>query len=159
MDGNSFSQSTKSMLLSNSLLFKMNTLFPEFWYGWMKPWEHFVPVDFLNYEREEDFLDDLNEKIDWADAHPEEARKIANQSTHFAMHQLREIDVLCYVFRLMLEYHDRMVSSPKILPTPTPQESDNNETKEEEPLSNGQEDEIGIEVKDAFGRGGKPFAS
>lgn len=50
MDGHSYSQRLKSLFISNSLTFKMNTLFPEFWSFWFEPWKHYIPVDLLNYK-------------------------------------------------------------------------------------------------------------
>ena len=39
----------------------------------MKPWKHYIPVA--------PDLRDLKEKFDWAEAHPNQARKIARQAT------------------------------------------------------------------------------
>ncbi|KAJ6553694.1 hypothetical protein DFH09DRAFT_1495217, partial [Mycena vulgaris] len=78
VDGTTFSRWFLGLLSSGSLVFKLpsffflygeqSTLFEEYFNDWLRPYEHYVPVlaD----------LSDLVEKIEWANAHPEEARLI-----------------------------------------------------------------------------------
>ena len=65
------------MLYFPGLLFHHETLTKDFFHDEMKPYEHYVPVKMD--------LSDLREKFDWAEAHPEEAQRIAKAATELAI--------------------------------------------------------------------------
>jgi len=115
MDGNTYTQSFKQFMLANSLLFKMNPLFPEYWSYWVKPWTHYIPVDLLSNSKD-DFLSDLEEKLEWAKTHEEESKKIAEASTELMKTKMKfPNDIYCYIYRLALEYSQLMTYSPPLL--------------------------------------------
>lgn len=62
-------------LYSNSVVFKVNSHFEQWYYKELKEWVHYIPV-------KED-LSDLEEKYQWAMEHPEECKQINNNSTEF----------------------------------------------------------------------------
>ena len=57
------------------LLFHHETPAKDWFYDDLTAWEHYVPVDLT--------LDDLHDKFLWAEAHPDEARRIARAGQDF----------------------------------------------------------------------------
>ena len=55
------------------LLFHHMTPTKDYIHDWMEPWVHYVPV--------RSDLRDLHRKFEWAEEHPEEAKKIADEGT------------------------------------------------------------------------------
>jgi Glycosyl transferase family 90 len=49
-------------------------------------------------------LSDLVEKVAWAHSHPQEAERIAAESMKLAERAFRREDIMCYTYRLILEY-------------------------------------------------------
>ena len=82
------------MVASNSLIFKAS-LAREPFENWLKPYEHFIPVEMD--------LSDLGDKVEWAIQNDEEARKIAENGSKFVRNHLKKSDFDCYVSRLLLE--------------------------------------------------------
>jgi len=64
---------TIEKLAMPGLLFHHLTPTKDYIYDWMEPWVHYVPVSL-------DLLD-LKGKFDWAESHPVEAKKIADEGT------------------------------------------------------------------------------
>lgn len=64
---------TQQKLAMPGLLFHHMTPTKDYFHDLLKPWVHFVPVSAD--------LRDLKRKFDWAEAHPEEAKKIADEGT------------------------------------------------------------------------------
>ncbi|KAJ6498225.1 glycosyl transferase family 90-domain-containing protein [Mycena vulgaris] len=95
VDGTTFSGRFLGLLRSGSLVFK-STLFEEYFNDWLRPYEHYVPVlaD----------LSDLVEKIEWANAHPEEARLIQQRGLEMARRVLTDDQNDCYFFAVLLEW-------------------------------------------------------
>ncbi len=83
-------------LLSNSVVLKQMTPNIQWYYGGLKPYVHFVPVN-------ED-LSDLLEKIQWAGTHDREAKQIAENATAFIKEELSLEDVFVYMTCLLREY-------------------------------------------------------
>ncbi|KAI9029336.1 lipopolysaccharide-modifying protein [Hyaloraphidium curvatum] len=95
MDGNSYSQRFELFLFGDSLGIRAGV--HEAWYeGWIRPWEHYVPlrVDFS----------DLEEKLRWLAEHDDVARRIARNGQRTAWRRMRTADKQCYLSRLFLEY-------------------------------------------------------
>ncbi|KAL7540061.1 hypothetical protein ACHAXR_009832 [Thalassiosira sp. AJA248-18] len=69
---------TTTKLAMPGLLFHHVTPTKDFIHDRLKPYEHFVPVS--------PDLSDLKDKFDWAESHPEEAKRIADQATKFMRH-------------------------------------------------------------------------
>jgi len=97
VDGNSCSfERYFWALLSNCLVLKQMTPNIQWYYGALKPYEHFIPV-------KED-LSDLLEKIEWAQTHDQEAKQIAENATRFVKNELAVEDILVYMTHLLREY-------------------------------------------------------
>ncbi|KAJ7106350.1 glycosyl transferase family 90-domain-containing protein [Mycena epipterygia] len=95
VDGTTFSGRFLGLLRSGSLVFK-STLFEEYFNDWLRPYEHFIPV-----------LPDLSnliQQIEWANAHPEEARLIQQRGLEVARRVVTDDQNDCYLFSVMLEW-------------------------------------------------------
>mmetsp|Transcript_11182 Transcript_11182/g.17063 ORF Transcript_11182/g.17063 Transcript_11182/m.17063 type:complete len:595 (-) Transcript_11182:754-2538(-) len=66
---------TTDKLAMPGLLFHHITPTKDYIHDHLLPWEHYVPI--------QADLSDLREKIEWAETHPDEARKIAGSATEF----------------------------------------------------------------------------
>jgi hypothetical protein len=84
------------VLLSNSLVLKQITPNVQWYYGGLKPYVHYLPL-------QED-LTDLAEKIHWAKEHDEEARLMAERSTEFVKENLSAESIFQYMALLLTEY-------------------------------------------------------
>lgn len=83
------------LLSSGSLVFKAG-LFSDWFDEWFEPGEHYLPID-LGYQN-------LEETLDWALHHDEEAEAIGRKGRQFALMRMRKEDMRCYMYRLLLEY-------------------------------------------------------
>ncbi len=75
---------------SNSLVFKPDSDWVQWYYAKLRPFEHFVPV--------KHDLDDLVAQIEWAKAHDSEAKAIARKARKFALEHLTIADHLAYLY-------------------------------------------------------------
>jgi hypothetical protein len=66
-----------------------------------KPWVHYVPID-ISYAN-------LNETVQWLHAHPDVARRIGTAGRELALTRARDIDMDCYNYRMLLEYHHHLL--------------------------------------------------
>lgn len=97
VDGNSCAYSRCYwILLSDCLSIKQVTDNIQWYYGAIKPYEHYLPV--------EENLGDLFEKIQWAREHDEQAHEIARRATQFALDNLQEEHIYLYLFTLLQKY-------------------------------------------------------
>jgi hypothetical protein len=94
VDGNTFSGRFFSFLYSGSLVFKA-TIFKEHFERWLKPYEHYIPIEM-------DFSD-LEDKVKWAMRHDAEAKRMAENAKAFALEHLHDDQADCYLFLLLLE--------------------------------------------------------
>jgi len=92
-----------------SLLFSRqeSTLF-EFWERDLEPYQHYIPV-------KADFSD-LVEKVEWAIAHDDHARAIAQNGTRFVRAHLHMTRVHCYWARLLSRYSALQDFKPQVPP-------------------------------------------
>ncbi len=90
------SPALQSRLLSGSLTLKPDSDEIQWFYGALKPYDHYVPV--------KSDLSDLIEKIEWAKAHDDESRAIAERARHFALENLMYSDVLNYFSFVLKRY-------------------------------------------------------
>ncbi|KAJ7212235.1 glycosyl transferase family 90-domain-containing protein [Mycena pura] len=95
VDGNTFSGRFLGLLRSGSLVFK-STVFEEYFNNWILPYEHYVPV--------KPDLSDLVQKIEWAIAHEEEARRIQETGKLFAERVMTDAQNDCYFAAVLLEW-------------------------------------------------------
>ncbi|KAF8186571.1 glycosyl transferase family 90-domain-containing protein, partial [Mycena galopus ATCC 62051] len=99
VDGITFSGRFLGLLRSGSLVFKaiiQSTLFEEYFNNWLRPFEHYVPVlpD----------LSDLVQKIEWANANPQEARSIQQRGLEVARRVLTDDQNDCYLYASLVEW-------------------------------------------------------
>ena len=98
IDGNTFSQRYLPFLrFTGSLILKM-FLFEDWLTEQTRPNEHYLPVDLD--------LHDLEDQVRWARENDDKARLIAMTGQIHASQRLRYDDMLCYFYRLLLEYHE-----------------------------------------------------
>jgi protein glucosyltransferase len=83
-------------LLSDSVCFKQESDQVQWFYGALKPYVHYVPV--------QNDLADLIDQIHWARAHDAECKQIAANSTAFARNGLMYDDVYCYLYHVLVAY-------------------------------------------------------
>lgn len=102
IDGNSFSGRYRTLLLSESVVFKA-TIFKEWHDSRLIPWLHFVPVS-------NDFGQDLWNVLRYFLDHEDHGASIAEASRAWGRKVLRREDMELYVLRLLLEWA-RMVEA------------------------------------------------
>ena len=73
-------------------MFKQESKYHEHFYGLLKPWIHYIPV--------QHDLSDLVERIRWAHDNDEKAQQIALAGQKFAMDNLLPKDIFCFHGRL-----------------------------------------------------------
>ncbi|KAJ7733335.1 glycosyl transferase family 90-domain-containing protein [Mycena metata] len=95
LDGNTSSGRFLKLLKSGSLVFK-STLFTEYFTPWLRPFEHYIPVlpD----------LSDLVERIEWARANDDEARRIQAAGKEFAERVITPEQDDCYWAAVLVEW-------------------------------------------------------
>lgn len=71
-------------------------LYSEWFDEFIRPGQHYLQVK-LDYS-------DLKSQMQWAMQHDKEARQIGENAQQFARTRLRNEDMSCYFFRLLLEY-------------------------------------------------------
>jgi len=76
------------LLAGDSLVFKQNSKYYEYFYNEVEPWKHYVPF--------KSDLSDLVEKIQWAKKNDAKAQIIARTGQKFAQENLMPQDVFCY---------------------------------------------------------------
>lgn len=76
------------LLAGDSLVFKQDSYYYEFFYKELKPWTHYVPV--------QSDLSDLVKRIVWAKENDDVAQSIARNGQKFARENLMPQDVFCY---------------------------------------------------------------
>jgi len=76
LDGNAAASRLASLLHTGSAVFIADSPFREYFYPLLKPWVHFVPVGRT--------LEDVVQRVEWANAHPAEVTAIAARGQAFA---------------------------------------------------------------------------
>lgn len=116
MDGGGSTWRVKNVLLSGAVLFRVvheRNGSSQFFFGDLKPMEHFIPVSFERLE------EDLPAKVRWARAHEQECRKIAERARLFAKEHLRTEDATWHLHAALAAYaHEAQTYTPQA-PGPT----------------------------------------
>eukprot|EP00808_Paulinella_micropora_P003986 g13958.t1 len=87
-------------LFMGRLIFKQETFSNE-WYGLLlKPWVHYIPVDY--------YFSNLQRQLDWAEKNPAEVEKIVENMVHFARSVLNHEGVTEYLYILLKTYKSLM---------------------------------------------------
>jgi len=90
------------LLAGDSLVFKQNSKYYEYFYNEVEQWKHYVPF--------ESDLSDLVEKIQWAKENDAKAQIIARTGQKFAQENLMPQDVFCYhavLFKVSIKFISR----------------------------------------------------
>ncbi|XP_024882317.1 KDEL motif-containing protein 1-like [Temnothorax curvispinosus] len=95
------------LLSGDSLVFKQESKYYEFFYKALTPGLHYVPV--------KSDLSNLVEKIMWAKEHDEDGLKIAKSARQFVRDNLLPRDILCFYTVLFHEWSKRLKSKVEIL--------------------------------------------
>ena len=77
IDGVANAWATLERFLCGSCVLKVQSRFEMWYYPSLRPWVHYVPL--------RGDLDDLEERLEWCRAHPEDARAIAEAGRRFAL--------------------------------------------------------------------------
>jgi len=96
LDGNAAASRLASLMHLGSVVFFADSPFSEWWYPLMKPWVHYVPVGRA--------LQDVVERVEWANGHPEEVTAIAAAGQAFARQHLHKHTIACYWWQLLSEF-------------------------------------------------------
>jgi hypothetical protein len=96
MDGNSFPSSFQWQLSSESLIFKQQSPYLEWYYAGLEPFTHYIPV--------KQDLSDLLLMKRWAQKEDETAKKIAKNAKDFANKHLTTEGIIQYVAILIKKY-------------------------------------------------------
>ncbi|KAJ6662304.1 hypothetical protein lerEdw1_012468, partial [Lerista edwardsae] len=101
------------LLLGDSLVIKQASQYYEHFYKELEPWRHYVPVKRT--------LEDLLEKIKWAQENDEDVRRIAKEGQKTARELLQPHRFYCYYFKvfqgliyIFQKYAERQASKPEI---------------------------------------------
>ncbi len=84
-DGQAASFRYKTLFLCGSLVLSVDLQWEEFWYEYLIPWVHYVPLAADG--------SDGDAVLDFLEAHPEEAKAIAENGRQFVLQRLRMQDV------------------------------------------------------------------
>lgn len=99
------------LLAGDSLVFKQNSKYYEYFYKELEPWKHYVPF--------RSDLSDLVERIRWAKDNDAEAQTIARTGQKFAQENLMPQDVFCYhavLFKVSISHFLTLYKSTALLP-------------------------------------------
>jgi len=94
LQGNGYSGRTKLLLHTKRTLFYQTRKFHEYWFWRMEPFVHYIPVA-------ED-LSDMGEKFEWAECHPEDCTRIAEDGYKFALENLKRSDAVDRLKRIFV---------------------------------------------------------
>lgn len=83
-------------LLSNSVALKQESDQIQWFYGALKPYEHYIPI--------KNDLSDLLSQIAWAKAHDEEVQQISKRAQEFARTHLMPGNQYVYLFKVLERY-------------------------------------------------------
>ncbi len=96
VDGNTTAWRFIDLLGSNSVVFKQQSPFYEFYYPLLKPNEHYIPIG--------PYCEDLPQKIEWAKANDLEVKKIAENASRLVRENLTIYDYYCYLWNTLTLY-------------------------------------------------------
>ncbi len=92
MDGTVAAYRFPYLLISDSLVFKQDSIYYEHFYSDLRQWVHYIPV-----KRD---LSDLIGKLTWTLDHDNEAQNIAQKGQYYARFNLLPQNIFCYHVQL-----------------------------------------------------------
>ena len=96
-------EGTLTKLLMPGVLFHHETATMDWFYDLMEPWVHFIPI--------KTDLSNLREQYDWAEANPDKAKKIAEESTKLAEYLLSSEYMNALYEELFVDYLGEVVKA------------------------------------------------
>jgi hypothetical protein len=103
LQGNGYSGRTKLLLHTKRVLFYQARRLHEYWFWDMEPFTHYIPVA-------ED-LSDMKEKFEWAEDHPHECQKIAENAYQFALSNLKRSDAVKRIKDILVKIGEKKMKS------------------------------------------------
>jgi hypothetical protein len=102
IDGNASSFSASGWkFFTNSVIFKPDSLWIQWYYQDLKPWIHYIPV--------KTDLGDLVQQIRWAQANDLRAKTIARNAREFALTHINESINLTYLYLALMKYYQLFI--------------------------------------------------
>lgn len=101
VDGYGPSSRLRTQLAAGILVFKVDSVLQAHYMEGMKPWVHYIPVSWGDVE------DDLPRKVEWAIAHDNAARRIAEAGRKFARERLTDANTAWYMQQVVEEFGRR----------------------------------------------------
>lgn len=99
LQGYGYSGRLKVLLFTGRPLFIADRKWKEYFYEDLKPFVHYIPV-------KED-LSDLTEKLDWAEAHYDEAVQIAKNAQEYALSHLTQEKAIDKLEEILMDYSQK----------------------------------------------------
>lgn len=97
IDGNSASWTRCYWQLhANSVIFKQNSPYVQWYYGLLKPYVNYIPFDY--------FCEDLIERIQWAQNNDLKVQEIVKNANLIAESSLKYSDMLLYLYEVITSY-------------------------------------------------------
>lgn len=98
VEGIGYSARFKIFLFSGRPVFLQDRPWREFYYDWLEPYRHYIPV-----ARD---LSDLTAQLDWAEANPEKCREIAAAAQAFARRHLTRDAAIAHLRETIVAFLD-----------------------------------------------------
>lgn len=114
-DGHCAALRMRDLLASDSAVLWVETNQVEWFYPLLQPFVHYIPVRLLTHEAQ-DPLQDIVDKITWAESNPGKVAAIVKNANQFAMTHLTAHAFTCYSVHILDEYA-RLFLDPQILPS------------------------------------------
>ncbi|XP_003427163.1 protein O-glucosyltransferase 2 [Nasonia vitripennis] len=96
------------LLVGDSVVFKQDSKYYEFFYKDLEAGKHFIPI--------KSDLSDLVQKLEWARENDDQVYKISKEARQYARDNLMPQDVFCYHVNLINEWSKRIKSQVQVLP-------------------------------------------
>lgn len=100
VDGTVAPYRTANLLQLDTVIFKQKSKYYEWWYIYMEPWVHFIPL--------EDDLSDLKEKINWARDNDEKVQEIVANGNALVAQWINPELMYCYYAKAFEKYAAKM---------------------------------------------------
>jgi hypothetical protein len=105
LDGHSYSARLQNLLLTNAAVLKQQSMYVEYYYRALQPWEHYIPFYVTAH-------DDIVEVLQNVSQHDEAVRLVAHRAQAFA-HATLDVDSRnCYWRRLLHGWSHRLAYRP-----------------------------------------------
>lgn len=109
LNGEALSGSLNNLLTqSGAVILLQKSTFSYHYSAYLKPWVHYVPLSYSG--------DDIIDKIEWLQSHPNMARKIAENGRKFGQSYLRLEDYFCYFVNIFEEIAKRVNNTDALEP-------------------------------------------